>query len=76
MVGDLDFDDITSELHAYQNKAMRTLGFAYKILDNDAIMESLKKTLPERYHKLLPANEKALKMGERMTMGESCATAA
>lgn len=47
-----------------------------KILDNDAIMESLKKTLPERYHKLLPANEKALKIGEWMTMGESCATAA
>ena len=36
VVGGLDFDDITSELHAYQNKAMRTLGFAYKILDNDA----------------------------------------
>lgn len=36
------------------------------ILDDAAIMESLRKTLPERYHKLLPANEKALKMGETM----------
>lgn len=45
------------------------------ILDDDAIMESLRKTLPERYHKLLPANEKALKTGEQMTAAQSTATA-
>lgn len=36
------------------------------ILDHQAIMESLRKTLPERYHNLLPANEKALRMGQTM----------
>ncbi len=32
-LGDATFDDISAELLAYQNKAMRTLGFAYKILE-------------------------------------------
>lgn len=41
------------------------------ILDNAAIMESLHKTLPERYHKLLPANQKALTMGESMAVCEN-----
>ncbi len=45
------------------------------IMDNGAIMESLKKTLPERYHNLLPANEKALLMGEKMAVREDSATA-
>ncbi len=45
------------------------------ILDNDAIMESLRKTLPERYHHLLPANEKALKMGEQMAVREDARAA-
>lgn len=47
-----------------------------RILDDDAIMESLKKTLPERYHKLLPANEKALKMGEQMVAREETSATA
>ncbi len=46
-----------------------------RIMDDDAIMESLKKTLPERYHNLLPANEKALKMGEAMAKQENIQTA-
>jgi 2-oxoglutarate ferredoxin oxidoreductase subunit gamma len=29
----------------------------------DAIMRGLKKTLPERHHKLLPLNEKAILKG-------------
>lgn len=46
-----------------------------KTLDNDAIMESLKKTLPERYHNLLPANHKALEMGETMAVHENVGSA-
>ncbi|MCQ2290540.1 MAG: calcium-translocating P-type ATPase, PMCA-type [Muribaculaceae bacterium] len=33
--GGVDFDDIIAELQNYQNKAMRTLGFAYRILADD-----------------------------------------
>ncbi|MDO4510930.1 MAG: calcium-translocating P-type ATPase, PMCA-type [Bacteroidales bacterium] len=33
--GGMDFDDIMAALQAYQNKAMRTLGFAYRILADD-----------------------------------------
>lgn len=46
------------------------------MMDDQAIMESLLKTLPERYHKLLPANEKALKMGETMAICENKAMSA
>ncbi len=31
----IPFQEISDELHSYQNKAMRTLGFAYKILADD-----------------------------------------
>ena len=33
--GGIDFNDILSELQNYQNKAMRTLGFAYRVLADD-----------------------------------------
>lgn len=36
------------------------------LLECDAIMSALRHTLPERYHNLLPANEKALHMGMGM----------
>lgn len=39
-----------------------------RMMDKRAIMDSLKKTLPERYHNLLPANEKALAMGADMAV--------
>lgn len=35
VLGNVAFEDISQELLAYQNKAMRTLGFAYKILDDN-----------------------------------------
>ncbi len=35
VAGGVDFHDIFTELHHYQNKAMRTLGFAYRILSDD-----------------------------------------
>ena len=34
--GGKQFSEVEAELHAYQNKAMRTLGFAYKQLDTNA----------------------------------------
>ncbi len=37
-----------------------------EMMNNDAIMAALEKTLPERYHHLLPANRKALEMGETL----------
>lgn len=37
------------------------------IVDNQYVMQSLEKTLPIRYHHLLPDNEKALLLGERIT---------
>lgn len=40
------------------------------MMDNGDIMASLRKTLPERYHNLLPANERALAMGEAMAVCE------
>lgn len=45
------------------------------MMDKDAIMDSLKKTMPERYHNLLPANEKALTMGESMAICQNKAAA-
>ncbi len=35
VAGGVDFNEILAELHNYQNKAMRTLGFAYRILADD-----------------------------------------
>lgn len=43
------------------------------MLDREAIMESLAKTLPQRYHGLLPANEKALAMGSTMAVKQCVA---
>ncbi len=40
------------------------------LVDDGAVMEGLEKILPERYHSLLGANEKALKMGEGMGVCE------
>ncbi len=36
------------------------------VVGNDAVMEALRKVLPERYHHLLPLNEEALKRGMEM----------
>ena len=33
--GDVDYSTISEQLQEFQNKAMRTLGFAYKVLDQD-----------------------------------------
>ena len=38
------------------------------LVDTTSIMDSLAKILPERYHKLLPANQKALSMGQTMAV--------
>ena len=36
------------------------------VVSNEAVMEALRKVLPERYHHLLPLNEEALKKGTAM----------
>lgn len=38
------------------------------LVDTTSIMDSLAKILPERYHKLLPTNQKALSMGQTMAV--------
>lgn len=37
-----------------------------RVVDNESIMEALKKVLPEKYHHLLAINEKALVKGEEL----------
>ena len=36
------------------------------MVDLDAVVKGLKKTLPERHHKLIPLNEEAIKTGMRL----------
>lgn len=38
-----------------------------KVVEVEAIMEALKKVLPERYHHLLPLNEQALRRGKELS---------
>jgi 2-oxoglutarate ferredoxin oxidoreductase subunit gamma len=58
--------EATFELENSKTYNMILLGALLKVrnlLPMDAIMRGLKKTLPERHHKLLPLNEKAILKG-------------
>lgn len=43
------------------------------IVNIDDVMQSLRKTLPVRYHNTLPDNEKAILMGKKKTQGQALA---
>lgn len=58
--------DTATELNMAKTFNMIVLGGLLKVVPMvslESVMEGLKKTLPERHHKLLPANEKAIRKG-------------
>jgi 2-oxoglutarate ferredoxin oxidoreductase subunit gamma len=58
--------DTATELNMSKTFNMIVLGGLLKIapmVSLDSVMNGLKKTLPERHHKLLPVNEKAIRKG-------------
>lgn len=58
--------DTANELNMAKTFNMIVLGGLIKIVPMvslESVMEGLKKTLPERHYKLLPANEEAIKKG-------------
>ena len=58
--------DMATELNMSKTFNMIVLGGLLKItnlVSLESIMDGLKKTLPERHHKLLPINEEAIKKG-------------
>jgi 2-oxoglutarate ferredoxin oxidoreductase subunit gamma len=58
--------DTATELNMQKTFNMIVLGGLLKIVPMvalDSVMKGLKKTLPERHYKLLPANEEAIKKG-------------
>lgn len=62
----LDAMDIASQADMKKVFNMIILGGYLKlcpIVSIDSVMKGLKKTLPERHHKLLPLNEEAIKKG-------------
>ncbi|MDR1592390.1 MAG: 2-oxoacid:acceptor oxidoreductase family protein [Prevotellaceae bacterium] len=62
----IDATDKASEMGAQKTFNMIVLGGLLKIdpmVAIDKVMLGLKKSLPERHHKLLPANEKAMGIG-------------
>lgn len=62
----IDATDKANELGAQKTFNMIILGGLLKIdpmVSIEQVMLSLKKSLPERHHKLLPANEEAMKVG-------------
>lgn len=61
-------DAMTASIELKNSKTynMILLGALLKlrpIVDNDAVLRGLKKTLPERHHHLIPLNEQALQKG-------------
>jgi 2-oxoglutarate ferredoxin oxidoreductase subunit gamma len=58
--------DTAAQLNMQKTFNMIVLGGLLKItnvVSLESVMEGLKKTLPERHHKLLPVNEEAIKKG-------------
>jgi 2-oxoglutarate ferredoxin oxidoreductase subunit gamma len=59
-------DKATNELKNVKVMNMLVLGTLVKIsniVKKDSLMVALKETLPERHHKLIPLNEKAIELG-------------
>jgi len=70
----IDATDKANEIGAQKTFNMIVLGGLLKIdpfLGIDKIMLSLKKSLPERHHHLLPANEEAMKIGGEIVVKEN-----
>jgi 2-oxoglutarate ferredoxin oxidoreductase subunit gamma len=66
--------DKASEMGAQKTFNMFVLGGLLKIdpmVSIDKVMLGLKKSLPERHHKLLPANEEAMKIGMEIIQKEN-----
>ncbi len=65
----VDAAEEASKMNSPKTFNMIVLGGFLKVkpvLNIENVIKGLKKSLPERYHKLIPENEKALKRGEEI----------
>jgi 2-oxoglutarate ferredoxin oxidoreductase subunit gamma len=65
----IDAAEEASKMNSPRTFNMIVLGGFLKVkpvLSNENVIKGLKKSLPERYHKLIPENEKALLRGEEI----------
>lgn len=70
----IDATDKAIEMNAQKTFNMMVLGGLLKIdpvVEMNNVMLGLKKSLPERHHKLLPANEAAMKVGAEIVIKEN-----
>lgn len=70
----IDATDMATEMKAPKTFNMLVLGGLLKVapvVDVKDVMSGLKKTLPERHHHLLPANEAAMRKGMEIIVKEN-----
>lgn len=70
----IDATNKANEIGAQKTFNMMVLGGLLKadpMVKAETVMEALKKSLPERHHKLLPANAEAMKIGTELIVKEN-----